>query len=110
MERVREVFRLGAVVPCLDWAFLAFVNAARFHSALLPERARVGSRTPLLISCPPSPILVAFTTCRPVSEPGFDEDGVNAERTYWEPSVASSGLSSPEMVKLKVYMEKRFSG
>lgn len=39
---------------------------------------------------------------RPVSEPGFDEDDINAERTYWEPSVSPNGLLSPEIVKLKV--------
>lgn len=36
------------------------------------------------------------------SLPGFDEDDLNATRTYWEPSVAPVGLVSPEMVKLKV--------
>lgn len=39
---------------------------------------------------------------RPGTAPGFDEDDINAERTYWEPSIAPGGLVSPEMVKIKV--------
>lgn len=38
--------------------------------------------------------------------PGFDEDDSSMTRTYWEPSVASVGLVSPEMVKLKVIGER----
>lgn len=39
---------------------------------------------------------------RPGTAPGFDEDDINAERTYWEPSVAPGGLVSSDMVKIKV--------